>query len=120
MERATRGSLEAVSDLRDRDARRITDQDVDVIGRVASSDEPTVERARLPLEHCGEPRIEARLEPRDTLARGPDQVDDQDRRGVGMPWDERKERIHRCPFGHIRGDVAGMEISRGGSSLRGR
>jgi hypothetical protein len=45
MESATRGSFQAVSDLRDRDARWMTDQDMDVVGGVSGIQEPAVERA---------------------------------------------------------------------------
>lgn len=94
MESATRGSLQAVSDLRDRDARWMTDQDMDVVGGVSGSQEPAVERARLSLEQSGQPGVEARLERRRAVARGPHKVDDEEGRGVGVPRDEREERTH--------------------------
>lgn len=106
MESATRGSLEAVGDLRDGDARRMTDEDMDMVGRVADSHELAVERAGFSFEQSGEPSVEARLEPWHALTRRPDEVDHEDGRGVGMPRDERNERIHRCPVGHIRRGVA--------------
>lgn len=98
MERATRGSFEAMSDLRDGDAGRMTDEDMDVVSGVSGGHELAVERTGLSFEESGEPGIEALLEPRGSLAGGPDKVDDEDGGGVGMPRDERKERTHRCPF----------------------
>jgi hypothetical protein len=98
MERATRGSLEAVSDLRDGDAGRMTDEDMDVVSGVSGGHELAVERAGLSFEEGGKPGVEARLEPRDSLAGGPDEVDDEDGRGMGMPGDERKERTHPWTF----------------------
>jgi len=107
MDRATRGSFEAVSDLRDGHAGGMTDEDMDVIGGVSGGHELAVERTSLSFEQGGEPDIEALLEQRGSLAGGPDEVDDEDGRGMGMPRDERKERTHRCPFGTFGGMLRG-------------
>lgn len=97
MERATGGSLEAVGDLCDRDTRRMTDNDVDVVVGIAGRDEQAVERSGLSFEQSGEPDVQAWVEPRRAVARRPDQVDDEDGGGVSMPGDERNGRLHRCP-----------------------
>lgn len=50
MKRATGGTLEPMSDLRDGDAWRMAHEDVDMIVGVASGHKLAVERARFSLE----------------------------------------------------------------------
>jgi transposase len=99
VERATRRSLQAMRDLRDRDARRMTDNDVDVVVGIAGCEEHAVERSGFAFEQRGKPRIQPWLEPRCAVACRPDHVDDEDGRGMGMPRDEGDERTHRHAIG---------------------
>jgi len=99
-----RGALQTVGELRDGHARRMAEQDVDVIGCVSDGEDSALDDAGLSFQERRKPGIEAGLDPRVAMSRRPDEMDEE--AGEGVRARAVGEWVHDPYIGRRREKVA--------------